>query len=82
MDTNQLLNALVAGATIVGTETVKEATKDAYRALKNFDIDQVTGSDEQWRNEVIQIAKKRLSNAGRCLRARDFASYAPIFVPA
>ena len=34
MDRTQLIAALTAGATIVGTELVKEATKDAYRSLK------------------------------------------------
>jgi hypothetical protein len=44
--------------------------------VQDFDIDQVVESDERWRNEVIQIAKKRLiSNAG-ILRARNFAEYA------
>jgi hypothetical protein len=33
--TTQLLNSLVAGATIAGAELVKEGTKDAYWALKS-----------------------------------------------
>ena len=35
MDVALLLTALHAGATIVGTELVKEVTKDAYKSLKS-----------------------------------------------
>jgi hypothetical protein len=38
MDTVLLVSALHAGATIVGTEIVKEATKDAYKSLKGAAI--------------------------------------------
>jgi hypothetical protein len=44
--------------------------------VQDFDIDQVVESDERWRNEVIQIAKKRLTSSARILRARNFAEYA------
>lgn len=44
--------------------------------VQDFDIDQVVESDERWRNEVIQISKKRLSSSAGILRARNFAEYA------
>jgi hypothetical protein len=44
--------------------------------VQDFDIDQVVESDERWRNEVIQIAKKRLTSSAGILRARNFAEYA------
>jgi ERCC4-related helicase len=47
--------------------------------VQDFDVDQIVGSDERWRNDVIQIAKRRLSNSIRGLRAREFAEYAEIF---
>ena len=39
MDAALLITALHAGATIVGTEVVKEVTKDAYKALKGAVVD-------------------------------------------
>lgn len=50
--------------------------------VQDFDVDQIVGSDERWRNDVIQIAKRRLSNSVRGLRAREFAEYAEIFTTA
>jgi hypothetical protein len=44
--------------------------------VQDFDIDQVVESEEQWRNEVIQIAKKRLNSSAGTLRARKFDVYA------
>ncbi|WP_158091556.1 helicase-related protein [Bradyrhizobium canariense] len=44
--------------------------------VQDFDIDQVIHSDEQWRNEVIRIAKKRLTSSGTILRAKRSAEYA------
>ncbi len=38
--------------------------------VQDFDVDQVVGSEEKWRNEVIAIAKSRLASAGRGLCAR------------
>ena len=31
--------------------------------VQDFDVDQVVEADERWRNEVIQIAKKRLASS-------------------
>lgn len=44
--------------------------------VQDFDVDQVVESDEQWRNDVIQIAKRRLASSAAILRARDFVDYA------
>ncbi|MBB5045952.1 hypothetical protein HNR60_000687 [Rhodopseudomonas rhenobacensis] len=41
--------------------------------VQDFDIDQVAESDERWRNEVIQLAKKRLATSAKILRAREFS---------
>jgi hypothetical protein len=46
--------------------------------VQDFDVDQVVESDEHWRNEVIQIAKRRLTSSAAILRARDFVDYAPM----
>lgn len=43
--------------------------------VQDFDIDQVAHFDEQWRNEVIQIAKKRLISSATILRARRYDDY-------
>lgn len=37
--------------------------------VQDFDVDEVLGSDEAWRNNVITIAKGRLASAGRELRS-------------
>jgi hypothetical protein len=39
--------------------------------VQDFDVEQVEGSDEQWRNKVIKYAKGRLRTAGRQLGARQ-----------
>ena len=39
--------------------------------VQDFDVDEVVGSEEKWRNEVIALAKARLAAAGGQLRARD-----------
>lgn len=39
--------------------------------VQDFDVDEVAGSDEAWRNNVIAIAKSRLATAGGELRARE-----------
>lgn len=44
--------------------------------VQDFDVDQVVESDERWRNEVIQIAKKRMTSSAGILRATNFAEYA------
>jgi hypothetical protein len=44
--------------------------------VQDFDIDQVLHSDEQWRNEVTRIAKKRLTSSATILRAKRSAEYA------
>jgi ERCC4-related helicase len=39
--------------------------------VQDFEIDDVVDADERWRNDVIKLAKDRLRNAGRELRARE-----------
>jgi Helicase conserved C-terminal domain len=39
--------------------------------VQDFDVDEVVGSEEEWRNRVIALAKSRLATAGRQLRARE-----------
>jgi ERCC4-related helicase len=38
---------------------------------KDFDVDEVVGSEEEWRNSVIASAKAKLKSAGGQLRARE-----------
>lgn len=38
--------------------------------VQDFDVEEVDGSEEDWRNSVIAIAKERLASAGVQLRAR------------
>jgi hypothetical protein len=38
--------------------------------VQDFDVDEVVGSEETWRNTVIAMAKTRLAKAGAQLRAR------------
>jgi hypothetical protein len=42
--------------------------------VQEFDVDEVVGSEEMWRNTVIAIAKTRLAKTGSQLRARAPAS--------
>jgi len=46
--------------------------------VQDFDIDQVVESDERWRNEVIQIAKKRLTSSATILRASPVPAVASL----
>lgn len=39
--------------------------------VQDFDVDDVVGSEEEWRNDVIALAKARLATAGGQLRARE-----------
>lgn len=39
--------------------------------VQDFDLEAVVGSEEEWRNTVIALAKKRLIAAGGKLRARE-----------
>ncbi len=39
--------------------------------VKSFDVEEVEGSEEAWRNQVIAGAKDRLATAGRQLHARE-----------
>lgn len=39
--------------------------------VQDFDVEEVVGSDEEWRNRVIAVAKERLAAAGGQLRARE-----------
>jgi hypothetical protein len=39
--------------------------------VPDFDVEEIIGSDEAWRNEVIAIAKGRLATAGGQLRSKD-----------
>jgi superfamily II DNA/RNA helicase len=39
--------------------------------VQDFDVEEVVGSDEAWRNQVIVLAKSRLAAAGGQLRARE-----------
>ena len=39
--------------------------------VQDFDVEEVVGSEEKWRNDVIAIAKGRLAAAGGQLRARE-----------
>lgn len=38
--------------------------------VQDIEVDEVRGTDERWRNEVIALAKTRLEKMGRALRAR------------
>jgi hypothetical protein len=38
--------------------------------VQDFDVDEVDGSEERWRNEVIALAKGRLQKTAGRLRAR------------
>lgn len=38
--------------------------------VQDFDVEEVVGSEEMWRNRVIAMAKTRLAKAGAQLRAR------------
>ena len=38
--------------------------------VQDFDVEEVVGSQEEWRNRVIKIAKERLEAVGRQLRAK------------
>ena len=38
--------------------------------VQDFDVEEIVGVEEQWRNEVITKAKARLVSAGGRLRAR------------
>jgi hypothetical protein len=39
--------------------------------VQDFDVEEVVGSDEDWRNRVIANAKRSLRDSGRQLRARE-----------
>jgi hypothetical protein len=39
--------------------------------VQDFDVEEVVGSDEDWRNKVIANAKKSLRDSGGQLRARE-----------
>jgi ERCC4-related helicase len=39
--------------------------------VQDFDVEEVVGSEEEWRNRVIALAKSRLAPAGSQLRARE-----------
>lgn len=39
--------------------------------VQDFDVDDIVGSEEKWRNEVIALAKRQLEKTGRGLRARS-----------
>jgi hypothetical protein len=39
--------------------------------VQDFDVEEVVGSDEDWRNKVIANAKKSLRDSGGRLRARE-----------
>jgi len=39
--------------------------------VQSFDVDDVVGSEEKWRNDVIAGAKASLTAAGGQLRARE-----------
>jgi hypothetical protein len=43
--------------------------------VQDFEIDSIADRDERWRNDVIRIARERLSKAGSRLRARDPALF-------
>jgi ERCC4-related helicase len=45
--------------------------------VQGFDVEELPESEEQWRNEVIAIAKTRLESAGGRLRAMDPAEETP-----
>jgi len=38
--------------------------------VQDFDVDEIVGSDERWRNEVLELAKARLRKSAGQLRAR------------
>ncbi len=39
--------------------------------VQDFDVEEVVGSEEAWRNRVIALAKARLTTAGGQLRAKE-----------
>lgn len=39
--------------------------------VQDFEVEEIIGSEEMWRNQVIGLAKSRLAAAGRQLRARE-----------
>jgi len=39
--------------------------------VQDFDVEELVGSEEEWRNRVIAIAKARLATAGGQLRAKE-----------
>ena len=39
--------------------------------VQDFDVEEVVGSEEEWRNRVIALAKARLATAGGQLRAKE-----------
>jgi ERCC4-related helicase len=42
--------------------------------VQDFDVDEVVGTEEEWRNQVIRAAKARLEGAGRQLGARHLGT--------
>lgn len=40
--------------------------------VQDFNVDDVVGSDEAWRNSVVALAKQRLATAGGELRSRQY----------
>jgi superfamily II DNA/RNA helicase len=44
--------------------------------VQDFEIDNIADHEERWRDDVIKIARDRLSKAGSQLRARDPALFA------
>lgn len=39
--------------------------------VQDFEVDEMSGSQEEWRNTVVALARKELERAGAQLRARD-----------
>jgi len=46
--------------------------------VQDFDIEKVAEADERWRNEVIQLAKRRLTSTAKDLRAKEYVTRADV----
>jgi hypothetical protein len=42
--------------------------------VQDFDVDEIVGSEEAWRNQIVALAKKELEKAGGRLRAAHFTA--------
>jgi hypothetical protein len=40
--------------------------------VQDFDVSEIEGADERWRNDVLELARRRLAASGGRLRSRDW----------